>query len=124
MNYASVTRIVHLGTLNLPSGSFFAFARASVESALSGPQEVLCALGAPGFLPNTIDTSQATDTSRIELAQNDEQSITLAGPITLSSAATVTFDCNQTGANMGYTGTLDFRGIQVSAIKVGLVHFP
>jgi hypothetical protein len=124
VNIAAVTRIVHLGTLNLPSGSFFAFARANVQSALSGPQEVVCALGTPGFLPNTIDTSQATDTSRIELAPNDEQSITLAGPITLSSAATVTFDCNQTGANTGDTGTLGFRGIQVSAIKVGLVHFP
>lgn len=124
VNIAAVTRIVHLGALTLPSGSFFTFGRATIESTLSGSQEVVCALGAPGFLPNTIDTSQATDTSRVELAPNDEQSITLVGPVTLSGAGTVTFDCYQTGANPGYTGGLVFRGIQVSAIKVGLVHFP
>jgi hypothetical protein len=83
-------------------------------------QEVVCGLGTPGVEPVSDDTSHATDTSRIQLAPGDEQSLTLLGPVNLPSGGDVSLDCYPTGVPVPlHSGVISFRGIQVSAIQVG-----
>jgi hypothetical protein len=111
--------VLTLAAVNLAPGKYVAFGRAYVENGLNMAQEVACGLGTPGVEPVSDDTSHATDTSRIQLASGDEQSLTLLGPVNLPSGGEVSLDCYPTGSPPLHTGVISFRGNQVSAIQVG-----
>jgi hypothetical protein len=89
----------------------------NVSNGTSDSRTVTCGLGTPG-VDNSGSLGASTDASQIQLAAGDEQSMTLLGPVDLSTDGDVTLDCFIAGpANS--TGSVDFSDIQVSAIEVG-----
>jgi hypothetical protein len=114
----------NLGAVSLPTGSFMVFARASVVNNTDVAKGMTCALGTPG-IGNSGDLSNATDEAHLrDLAVGAEQTMTLLGPVDLTSGAgDVTLDCFQSGL-VGTTGSLTFTDIEVSAVQVGTLHFP
>jgi hypothetical protein len=114
----------NLGAVTLPAGSFMAYGRASVTNRTNVAKGLTCGPGTLG-IGGSGDTSNATDLAHLQdLPAGAEQSITLLGPVDLSSGGGyVTLDCYQSGS-IGTTGNVSFTDIQVSAIQVGTLHFP
>lgn len=115
----------NLGAVTLPTGSFMAFGRASVSNQTDVAKGVTCGLGTPGVDTGNGSTAGATDLAELQdIPVGGEQSITLLGPVDLSTGGgDVTLDCFLTGAG-GTTGNVVFKDIQVSALQVGALNFP
>jgi hypothetical protein len=100
------------------------FGRASVVNNTDVTKGMTCGLGTPG-IGNSGDLSDATDEAHLqELPVGAEQTMTLLGPVDLTSGAgDVTLDCFLSGS-IGTTGNVTYTDIQVSAVQVGTLHFP
>ena len=119
---AAAGNAFNLGSVSLPAGSFMVFGRASVLNNANVVKGVTCELGPPGA--NSGYPIFATDEAHLQgLPVGAEQTMTLLGPVDLSSGAgDVELDCSLAGA-VG-SGSLTFTDIQVSAIQVGTLNFP
>jgi hypothetical protein len=76
----------NLGSVSLPAGSFMVFGRVSVLNSANVAKQVTCELGPPGA--NSGYPIFATDEAHLQgLPVGAEQTMTLLGPVDLSSGA-------------------------------------